>query len=94
MRVLWNIGICIFLFTFVGRKGSENLFLKINKIKLYITSRSRQGLFKSNFLVPCFFYDSEGSPMTITPLTTSFSDQWDLAAAKGLVHLIVNLQTK
>lgn len=71
-------------------KRPENFLLKINKIKLDISNRSRQGLFKSNFLVPCIFYDREGNSMTITPLTASFSYQWDLAAADGLVLLIVN----
>lgn len=28
--------------------------------------------------------------MTITPLTASFSDQWDLAAAEGLTLLLAN----
>lgn len=75
---------------FCWEKKPENFLLKINKIRLDITNRSRQGLFKSNFLVPCFCYDSKGDPMTIIPSTASFSDQWNLAAAEGLVLLIVN----
>lgn len=32
--------------------------------------------------------------MTITPLTASSSDQWDLAAAEGLALLIANPEAK
>lgn len=71
-------------------KKARKFLLKFKKIKLDTASRSRQGVFKSNFLIPCFFYVSKGNPMTVTPLTARFSDQWDLAAAEGLVLLLVN----